>query len=221
MAAEYRLANGLVESFAQFKQHYNLENDPTLVEPGWADQFVRFLRSTQIAVLLLVVGGLGLYIELHSPGLGLGGFVAMVCFALFFWSRYLDGTAGWLQVTLFITGVACLLLEVLLTPGFGIFALGGGILILASFVLASQSSWLPRNEYQMAQLEHSLMTVATAVGGQFLPYFYFSAGSHTPPSCGMFFSSRPRAKRRRLSAAARCSSTWRTCLERSAWPRPR
>jgi membrane-bound ClpP family serine protease len=164
-ALEYHLANAVVESFAQLKQHYGLDNDPTLIEPGWADHLAQFLRSTEIAVLLLIVGGLALYIELHAPGVGIGGFIAVLCFALFFWSRYLEGTVGWLQVTLFLTGVVCVLLELFVLPGFGIFGLGGGVLILASLILASQMSLVPRNDYQLAQLERSLVMVATAVGG--------------------------------------------------------
>jgi membrane-bound ClpP family serine protease len=164
-AAEYRLTTLVVNNFAQFKQHYGLENDPSLVEPGWADHVARFLRSTEIAVLLLIVGVLALYIELHTPGMGIGGFLATVCFALFFWSRYLEGTAGWLEVTLFLTGVVCILLEIFVLPGLGIFGLGGGLLILASIVLASQTFWLPKNEYQLGQLEQSMLMLAAALGG--------------------------------------------------------
>ena len=164
-ALEYRVAAAVVDGFPQFKQHYGLEDDPTLVEPGWADLLARFLGSSEIAALLLIVGGLALYIELHAPGLGIGGFVATVCFALFFWSRYLEGTAGWLQVTLFATGVICILLELFVIPGFGIFGLGGGALILLSLILAGQTTLVPRNEYQFAQLQRSLLTVAAAIGG--------------------------------------------------------
>jgi membrane-bound ClpP family serine protease len=164
-ALQYRLASAVVDDFPQFKRHFGLENDPTLVEPGWADLLARFLSTEAIAILLLVVGGLALYIELHAPGLGIGGFVALVCFALFFWSRYLEGTAGWLEVTLFLTGVICLLLEVFVIPGYGIFGLGGGVLVLASLVLASQTTWMPRNAYQVGQLQRSLLTVTAAVAG--------------------------------------------------------
>ena len=138
-AEEYHLANHVVDNFAQFKQYYGLENDPTLVEPGWADFLIEALASPGVAVLLLVIGWRGLYIELHAPGIGIGGFVAAVCFLLFFWSRYLGGTAGWLEVLLFVAGVCCLLLEVFVIPGFGIFGLGGGALVLASLILASQT----------------------------------------------------------------------------------
>ena len=78
--------------------------------------------------------------------------MAAVCFLLFFWSRYLGGTAGWLEVMLFVAGASCVLLEVFVIPGFGIFGLGGGALILASLILASQTFVVPQNDYQFDQL---------------------------------------------------------------------
>jgi len=110
-----------------------------------------------------VIGFVGIYIELHTPGMGAGGFVALLAFILFFWSNFLHGTAGWLEVILFAAGVFCLLLEVLVLPGFGIFGLGGGVMILASLVLASQTFVLPRTESQLADLRHSLTMVAAAI----------------------------------------------------------
>ncbi len=172
LAEEYRLANHLVDNFAQFKQYYGLESDPMFVEPGWADFLIQALASPGVAVLLLVIGGAALYIELHVPGIGVGGFIATVCFLLFFWSRYLGGTAGWLEVTLFAAGISCLLLELFVIPGFGIFGLGGGALVLASFILASQTFLWPHNEYQFDQLEKSLMMVAIAGLGMVAVAFF-------------------------------------------------
>ena len=54
----------------------------------------RRLSSPALAVLLLVIGFVGIYIELHTPGMGVGGFVAALAFLLFFWSNFLHGTAG-------------------------------------------------------------------------------------------------------------------------------
>ncbi len=163
-AEEYHLANAVVENFAQFKQYYGLENEPTLVEPGWADFLIRALASPGVAGLLLFIGVAALLVELQAPGSAVGGFIAAVCFLLFFWSHYLGGTAGWLEVTLFVAGVACLLLEVFVIPGFGIFGLGGGAMILISIILASQTSGsiIPHNDYQFEQLQNSLLTVAGA-----------------------------------------------------------
>ena len=87
-----------------------------------------------------------------------------MCFLLFFWSRYLGHTAGWLEVLLFVAGVSCLLLEMFVIPGFGIFGLGGGAMVLASIVLASQTSksFIPQNDYQREQLLTRCLTVAAA-----------------------------------------------------------
>jgi membrane-bound ClpP family serine protease len=164
-AEEYWLAADVVDSFAAFKELYGLEDDPTLLEPGWADFLVDALASPGLAMLLLMIGFVAMYAELQAPGIGVGGFVAAVCFLLFFWSRFLGGTAGWLEVMLFVAGVACLLLEVFVLPGFGIFGLGGGVLILASIILASQTFIRPRNDYQFDQFQNSLMVLAGAAMG--------------------------------------------------------
>ncbi len=161
-AQELGVATHVVDNFDELKKLYGLSGDIRVAEPNWALEFIEALSSPALAVLLLVIGFVGIYIELHSPGMGFGGFVAAVAFLLFFWSHFLDGTAEWLEVLLFLGGIFCLLLEVLVLPGFGIFGLGGGVMILASLVLATQTFVLPRTESQMVELRHSLTIVAAA-----------------------------------------------------------
>ncbi len=160
-AEELGIARHVVKDFGEFKELYGLEDDPQLVAPGWADYLIdglaALLRSPEIAWLLVLIGGAALFVELHAPGVGIGGFIAGICFLLFFWSRHLDGTAGWLEVLLFMAGICCLLLEIFVLPGSGVFGLGGGLLVITSLVLASQTFVLPRNEYQMNQLRDSLL----------------------------------------------------------------
>jgi len=164
-AVDFRLANRTADDFHQFKSYFGLQDDPALLEPGWADFLIDALSSPGLAILLLIVGFVALYAELHAPGVGIGAFVAAVCFLLFFWSRFLGGTAGWLEVMLFLTGIGCLALEVFVLPGFGIFGLGGGAMVITSLVLASQTFVLPRNSYQFAQLQQSLWTIGGAAVG--------------------------------------------------------
>lgn len=164
-ARDYRLADLVVRDFAEFQKEFSLEDDLALVEPGWAQFLIDVLARPEVAGILLAIGFFALYFELHTPGLGIGGFVATVCFLLFFWARFLGGTAGWLEAILFVAGVACLLLEIFVIPGFGIFGLGGGLLIIASLVLASQTFIIPRNEYQVQQSIQSLMVLTGATLG--------------------------------------------------------
>ena len=116
-------------------------------------------------MLFRSIGGAGLYIELHTPGVGLGGFVAMVAFIVYFWSQYLHGTAGWLEVMLFLAGVICIAAEIFVLPGFGVLGLGGGLLVIGSLVLASQSFVIPANDYQIRQLQWSLLGILGAAAG--------------------------------------------------------
>ncbi|MEX2172135.1 MAG: NfeD family protein [Pirellulales bacterium] len=157
------IASQVVDNFDEFRQLYGFgEGEPREVRPNWALELVEALASPGLAVALLVIGIIGIYIELHTPGLGVGGFVATVAFLLFFWSKFLHGTVEWLEILLFLGGVFFLLLELLVLPGFGIFGLGGAAMILAAIVLAGTTSWLPRTDNELAELRGSLTVV---VGG--------------------------------------------------------
>jgi membrane-bound serine protease (ClpP class) len=159
------LATHVVDDFQGFVRAYGLTGDIAVSEPGWADRLLDALASPGLAWLLLLIGGAGLYIELHTPGFGLGGFVSMVAFIVYFWSQYLHGTSGWLEVMLFLAGLFCLAAEIFVLPGFGVLGLGGGVLVVASLVLASQSFVLPANDYQIRQLQWSLLGILGAAVG--------------------------------------------------------
>ncbi|NMC21455.1 MAG: hypothetical protein GYA33_13670 [Thermogutta sp.] len=164
-AVEFGLAKETVDSFAAMKELYGLENDPALLEPTWSDMLIEGLASPGVAVALVIIGFVSLLIELQTPGIGVGAFVATVCFVLFFWSRFLGQTAEWLEIVLFLVGLMCLAVELFVLPGFGIFGLGGGALILASLVLAGQTFVWPRNSYQWTQFQQSLLVIAAAAVG--------------------------------------------------------
>jgi membrane-bound serine protease (ClpP class) len=159
------LATHLVDDVAGLRQAYGLAADMAIAEPGWAERLLTALASPELAWLLLLIGGAGLYIELKTPGVGLGGFVSMVAFIVYFWSQHLQGTSGWLEVMLFLAGLFCVAAEIFVLPGVGVLGLGGGLLVIASLVLASQSFVLPANDYQIRRMEWSLVGVLGATAG--------------------------------------------------------
>jgi membrane-bound ClpP family serine protease len=161
-AQELGVATHIVDSFDELKQLYGFERDPRIAEPNWALELVEALASPGLAFVLLVIGFVGIYVELHTPGVGLGAFVGALAFLLFFWSNFLNGTAGWLEVLLFVGGLVFLLVEMLVLPGFGVFGLGGGLMILASLVLASQTFVLPQSDSELKELRRSLTILAAA-----------------------------------------------------------
>lgn len=164
-AERFHLANRVVDDYSDLGRLFGIEGDPVMREPGWADILIDALRSTGAAALLLSIGFFALYIEMQTPGIGIGGFIATICFVVFFWAGFLGGTAGWLEVLLFLLGIAFLALEIFVIPGFGIFGLGGGALILVSVLLASQTFVIPANAYQFAQLRHSMLILLGAMVG--------------------------------------------------------
>jgi len=181
-ALQVGLATYLANNFDELKEQYQLTDDPALAEPSWAENLIAGLASPEFAGVLLFVAGFALIVELLSPGIGAGGFVALLCYTLFFWSQHLHGTAGWLEVLLFVLGVSCVALEMFVIPGFGIFGLGGGALVILSLVLASQTFLqIPRNEYQILQLRDSLLVVAAAGAGLIAALAVFRRYLHQAP----------------------------------------
>ena len=165
VAVDRLLADRLARDFNDFKTLYHLENEPKLVKPGWVDQLVRALASPWLASMLLFIGFVAVWKEMQTPGLGIGAIVALLCFALFFWSRFLGGTAGWLEAILIISGLVFLAIEIFVLPGFGAFGVFGSLCLVAGFVLASQTFIIPRNSYQFSQMINSGLVLVVSGGG--------------------------------------------------------
>jgi membrane-bound serine protease (ClpP class) len=159
-AQQQGLAWRTVDTFDELKQQFGLEGEIPNPQPNMALEFVEALATPELAMILLMVGFAGIYIELRTPGVGAGAFIGAVALLLFFWSKYLHGTAGWLEVLLFAAGFCFVMLEVFVLPGFGIFGLGGGALMLASLVLASLTFVRPHSEVELEELAHSVGAVA-------------------------------------------------------------
>ena len=190
-AAELGLARFAVRDYDEFKQFYDLQNDPDLVQPTWADDFIEFLAQPHVAGTLLFFGGFALMAELSSPGIGLGAFVSAVCFVIFFWAQFLHGTADWLEILLFLLGLAFIALEIFVVPGFGVCGIGGAALILASLILASQTFIIPRNDYQLEQFPRSLLTVMGAGAGVAVGLFVLRKYLHRAPFLNKVFLQPP------------------------------
>ncbi|MCA9268128.1 MAG: hypothetical protein KDA41_06635 [Planctomycetales bacterium] len=164
-AVELGLAENIAENDRDFLRLYGLENQPELARRSWAHQVIERTRRSILPGLLVFIGSIALLIEMSAPGVGLPGFVALVCFVLYFWIMVLNGTATSLEILLFVAGMLCLAAEIFILPGFGVFGLGGGVMVVISLVLASQTFVIPRNEYQFDRLPVSLFTVVAAGAG--------------------------------------------------------
>ncbi|MCA9237385.1 MAG: hypothetical protein KDA44_18050 [Planctomycetales bacterium] len=159
-AAQLGVATHTVDGYDQLKRLYAIETEPTVLAPNWALELIEALASPGFSMFLLMIGLVALFVEIKTAGLGIGGVVFTICFVLFFWAKYLDQTAGALEIVLFLTGLVLILIEIFVIPGFGIFGLAGGLLTVCSLILASQTFVLPHSEAQLRELRRSVTTVA-------------------------------------------------------------
>lgn len=163
-ALELGLADATAQNMEDVQKHFGLERPPIRLKSTWVDTLVYVLNSTFVTILLLVIGLVCLYVELHAPGIGVAGITAGLCFSLFFWSKFLGGTAGWLEIVLFILGVACMAMELFVIPGFGVMGVSGILLIVSSFVLASQTFIFPHTTADFYAMGRSLRDLGIVVG---------------------------------------------------------
>ena len=139
-ANDLQLAETPCEDLDELKLRLGIPDDVSL-EPmaaTWVDTFVFFLNTGFGGFALITLAILCLYVELHLPS-GAFGILSAVFVTLFFWSRYLGGTAGTLELVMFVLGLGLLALEIFVVPGFGVFGVSGILLLGGSLVMASHT----------------------------------------------------------------------------------
>lgn len=106
------------------------------MSPNWAENVVRFLTHPVLSSLLVTIGMLGIIIELRSPGFGVAGAIGVGALAAFFWGHWIVQLAGWGELLLALAGVALLLVELLVIPGFGFAGILGIVALLAALLMS-------------------------------------------------------------------------------------
>jgi len=93
------------------------------MEMSRMNRLMNVLASPDVAMILIMIGMLGLYIEANSPGVGIPGIVGVVCL-------FLGGIAlqilpfSWLGLVLLAAGIGFFIAEIFITSFGVLFALG-------------------------------------------------------------------------------------------------
>jgi membrane-bound serine protease (ClpP class) len=142
-----------------------------------AERVARWIES--VSVILLGLGLLGLYIEFKTPGFGLPGILGLLLLAVWFWGSHIAGLAGLEEVTLFLLGLALVLIEIFFIPGFGWAGITGIVLILVAILMGMVDfypgePWIPTfPKFRLPLVKLGLATILATVGvllaGRFLP----------------------------------------------------
>lgn len=117
---------------------------------NWAERIVRFFTNPVIAPFLLSLGFLGLIVEVKTAGFGLAGVAGFLSLALFFGAHLLIGLAGAEDIILVGAGVALILVEVLVIPGFGVFGVLGGVALGGGVFMALIGDLPSREDFTTA-----------------------------------------------------------------------
>ncbi|MCB9524132.1 MAG: nodulation protein NfeD [Myxococcales bacterium] len=171
LAEELGLANARHESRRELLAALGLA-DAEVAAPteNWAEGLARFLTSPAVSGVLMLIGMLGLYMELSTPGVGLPGLVGVLALGAFFGGHMVVALAGWEEVALFLLALALLAAEVFVIPGFGIAGVAGLALLGVSLVMAMMD--LPLSvAWDGGVVASALTTVILALVGSVALFF--------------------------------------------------
>ncbi len=162
----YGVSSGTVSTRDELISSFGFTSEDTVVlEKSRADSIITFLTSGAMTSLLLIAGLVALYLEITSPGFGVPGTIALICFAVVFGASGLMGNLGPVEILMFLIGVVLLLLEIFVIPGFGIAGISGIVLILGSFVFSLQDFYWPEFDWQWTITRRNIGIVGIGLFG--------------------------------------------------------
>lgn len=154
------------------------------LEPTGFEQVARLF--TMVSPLLLTIGLVLGYIEFKTPGFGIFGILAGVCFVVFFFGHYVAGLSGYEPIIIFLLGVGLIALEAFLFPGLLLPTLVGLCLVVGALIFSMVDRYPTDSIWpSMQQLNQPLTNLAAAVAmavvgaflvARFIPQRWVSAG---------------------------------------------
>ncbi|MCS7100714.1 MAG: nodulation protein NfeD [Burkholderiaceae bacterium] len=93
------------------------------VQPDWKNRLLAVLSNPTVAVVLMMIGVYGLFVEFTSPGFGVPGVAGAIALLLGLYAFQLL-PVNWAGVALLLLGAALMIAEVFI-GGFGVLGVGG------------------------------------------------------------------------------------------------
>ena len=165
-ALKYKIADYIESDLKAVLARFDLTGADIITQKtNWAEDVVRFINNPIISSLLIMIGLLGLFAEIKTPGWGLPGTAGIIALALFFGSSYILELASLLEIILFVSGLILLAMEIFVIPGFGFAGIGGIVLIIVSLFLAliSNEIYFDSESISAAIIQLSGVLVATII----------------------------------------------------------
>lgn len=136
-ALKHGYCDGIAENVDEIIKLEHIENAKIeIYEPNWIESIILFLLHpvVQGLLIMLIIGGI--YFELQTPGVGFP-LIAAITGALFYFAPlYLEGLAEHWEIMLFVAGIFLLIVEIFVTPGFGVLGVLGILSIIIGLALS-------------------------------------------------------------------------------------
>lgn len=179
-ALQFGVADAMLDSEEAVIEAVGVEDHPVVRHHATrAEELLRFFGSPVVQSILMLMMLGGLYFELQTPGVGFAGAIALVGAAMFFAPHYLLGLVESWEMILFFIGVALILVEIFVIPGFGVAGISGIVMVVVALI-ASLIGNVGFEFPPFPALSPALGTFATTL--ILLVLFIFSVSRYLPRS---------------------------------------
>jgi membrane-bound serine protease (ClpP class) len=183
-AREYSFARAILpappsDPYRGLKELYNITTEPTVMEDNWSERLVALLTSPVVVGLLVFLMLLFGYTEMHTPGFGVFGAIAIACLVILLCSQYLIGMANWWEIGLFVLGLVLIVLEIFVIPGFGVAGVAGILCVLIGGLAMLVPNMpgrlpIPESDWAWSVFQTGLLSVCLAFIGSLVAMGFLS-----------------------------------------------
>lgn len=193
-ARDYGFARAIIaappsDPYIELRELYHITAEPVVMKDNWSERLVELLTSPVVSGLLFFLMLLFGYTEMHTPGFGVFGAIAIACLVILLFSQHLVGMANWWEIGLFVLGLVLILLEIFVIPGFGIAGVAGiGCVLVGGLAMLVPNMPnrmpIPDSDWAWSVFQTGLMSICLAFIGslvamgvlsKYLPKMHFTS----------------------------------------------
>ncbi len=172
-AIEWGYCEGRASSVEEVLSEAGIDDyEITEYKTTFLDGLIGFLTNpvAQGIFIMLIIGGI--YFELQTPGIGFPLAVAIVGAMLYFAPLYIEGLLANWELIAFIAGIILIIIEIFVTPGFGVLGITGIIAVITGLAFALIDTGvlrhIPTGELPAGIILRPFMTVIIATATAFI-----------------------------------------------------
>jgi membrane-bound serine protease (ClpP class) len=163
-AIKYGFCEARVNSIEEILQRNGITNYEIIkFELSNTEKVIAFFLNPFISGLLILIIVGGLWFELQTPGVGFPLAAAVTALILYLVPYYLNGLAANWEILALFTGIALILTELFVLPGFGIAGIAGITLTVGSLILIMINNDV--FDFEFVPANELLYAVAATLGG--------------------------------------------------------